>query len=31
MVSAVLLFDEMIRLGESGDGVYQSKRDLLWK
>ncbi len=31
MVSAVLLFDEMIRLGESGEGVYQAKRDLLWK
>jgi hypothetical protein len=31
IVSAVLLFDDLIRLGESGNGIYRSKRDLLWK
>ena len=30
MIAPVLLFDELIRLGESGDGVYPAKRDLLW-
>jgi len=31
MISAVLMFDELIRLGETGDGVYVAKRDHLWK
>jgi hypothetical protein len=31
MVSAVLLFDALIRLGERGGGLYQSQRDRLWK
>ena len=31
MVAAVLFFDEMIRLGELGNGLYQAKRDLIWK
>ena len=31
MVAPVVLFDEMIRLGETENGVYQAKRDLLWK
>ncbi len=31
MVAPVLFFDELIRLGEFGDGVYQAKRDLLWR
>jgi hypothetical protein len=31
MVSPVLLFDELIRLGETGDGQYETLRDRLWK
>ena len=31
MVAPVLFFDEMIRLGERGNGDYQAKRDLIWK
>jgi hypothetical protein len=31
MVAPVLFFDEMIRLGEAGDGSLQATRDLLWK
>jgi len=31
IVASVLLLDEMVRLGETGDGVYQAKRDLLRK
>ena len=31
MVAPVPSFDEMIRLGEPGNGVYRAKRDLLWK
>jgi Glycosyl hydrolase family 76 len=30
-VAAVLFFDEMIRLGELGNGLYQAKRDIIWK
>jgi len=31
MVSPVMLFDEMLRLGESGDGKYLAARDHLWQ
>jgi hypothetical protein len=29
MVAAVLFFDELVRLGETANGVYQARRDLL--
>lgn len=31
MICPVMFFDELLRLGETGDGKYQPARDLLWK
>ncbi|MEI6674764.1 MAG: hypothetical protein WCO57_06265 [Verrucomicrobiota bacterium] len=31
MISPVVLFDEMLHLGESGEGKYLTARDALWK
>jgi hypothetical protein len=31
MVAPVVFFDELLRLGQTGGGVYQAKRNHLWK